>query len=408
MPSCTTHTRSSTFAALAAVAFLLTGCAFLLNGCATPGPPKPPTLNLPKAVTDLAAERIANTVVLHWSTPEKNTDNLNLNVKAPIFAEICRETGSEASAAKPTCTPVLKFGVKPGPTQFVDTLPAPLAAGPARLLVYRVRILNAAGRFVALSAPAFSAAGAAPSLIANLHATAIPAGVMVEWQPVSSDTGINVELDRTDLDLAKELAAKAAAKPAPPAPQPKPTKSKRNKPASSTSSKPKSGITSSNQPTAEVHLSADGDAGTIDRTARTGDTYTYAAQRVLTVDLDGHHLLLRGEQSPVIALQVRDTFPPAVPVGLAAVPNPVSDTNKQPSIDLSWEPDTDADLAGYLVYRSLGSGEFIRLTPAAITASAYSDIAAAPGQRYSYRVTAIDITGNESKPTPQVQEQLNP
>lgn len=400
MPFCTTHTRNISLAALAV--------AFLLTGCASPGPPKPPTLNLPKAVTDLTAERIANTVVLHWTTPEKNTDKLD--VKGPISAEICREAGADASTAKPTCTPVLKFGVHPGPTQFVDTLPAPLAAGPAHLLVYRVRILNAAGRFSALSSPAFTAAGAAPAPIANLHATAVPAGVMVEWQPVPSDTGINVELVRNDLDLAREQAAKAAAKPAPPAPQPTPKKSKRNKPlvsTSSTSSKPNTGP-GSNQPSAEVHLSAASDAGTVDRTVHTGDTYTYTAQRVLTVDLDGHHLQLRGEQSSAITLQVRDIFPPAIPSGLAAVPNPASGTNKQPSIDLSWQPDTDADLAGYLVYRSLGSGEFTRLTPTAITAPAYSDITAAPGQRYSYRVTAIDTTGNESKPTAEVQEQLNP
>ena len=385
----------------------------MLAGCATPGPPKPPTLNLPKPVADLTAERIAGNVLLHWTTPEKNTDNLV--VKPPLTAEICRDAGPEDLATKPVCTAVLKLPTQPGAAQATDPLPQPLAAGPARLLVYRVRILNSADRSAAPSAPAFAAAGAAPPPIANLRATSVPAGAMLEWQPQPVSSA--VELDRIDLDLAKQQAAKAAAAPAP-QPKPAPAKSKkRSKPASSTTSKPKS---QAEQSPAETRLSvtsshpsnSDGAAdsgGTIDRTVHAAGTYTYAAQRILTITLNGHPLQLRSDPSATITFVMRDTFPPAIPSGLAAVANPASDTNKQPSIDLSWDPDTDADLAGYLVYRQTGtSGEFTRLTPTPVTPAAFSDLTATPGQRYTYRVTAIDTTGNESKPTAEVQEQLNP
>lgn len=407
MPFRTIRHRSSPFHSLHSALAALS-LASLLTGCATPGPPKPPSLNLPKPVADLTAERIAGNVLLRWTTPGKTTDNVA--VKPPLTAEICRDSGPEDHTAKPVCTAVLKLPTQPGAAQATDPLSQPLTAGPARLLVYRVRILNGAGRSAAPSAPAFAAAGVAPPPIADLRAKPVTAGAMLEWQPQSDSAA--VELNRIDLDLAKQQAAKAAAAPAP-QPKPAPAKrKKRSKPAAASKPKSQSPGSQSSQSAAEVHLSATGTGslgGTIDRTVRNGDTYTYAAQRVLTVTLDGHPLQLHSDLSTAIPFVMRDTFPPAIPSGLAAVANPASDTNKQPSIDLSWQAGTDADLAGYLVYRQTGtSGDFTRLTSTPIAAAAFSDLTAAPGQRYTYRVTAIDVSGNESRPTADVQEQLNP
>ena len=46
-------------------------------GCASPGPPQPPSLNLPEVVKDLTAERVGDVVQLHWTTPDMTTDRLD-------------------------------------------------------------------------------------------------------------------------------------------------------------------------------------------------------------------------------------------------------------------------------------------------------------------------------------------
>ena len=89
--------------------------------------------------------------------------------------------------------------------------------------------------------------------------------------------------------------------------------------------------------------------GTIDATATRGQTFSYTAQRVRSVTLNRHTLELRSSISQPVAVLMRDTFPPRAPSGLEAVPGGATAADR--SIDLSWTPNTDADLAGYFVYR---------------------------------------------------------
>lgn len=83
-----------------------------------------------------------------------------------------------------------------------------------------------------------------------------------------------------------------------------------------------------------------------------------------------------------------DHFAPAVPTGLAGLAG-------ASAVELGWDRNTDADLAGYRVYRALGDGEFVRL-PGEIEPPAFRDTTAQRGQRYRYVVTAVDRLGNES------------
>src|SRR5690349_23032517 len=46
----------------------------LLAACGTPGPPLPPSLELPKPVTDLRAARRGDKVYLAWSPPTQTTE----------------------------------------------------------------------------------------------------------------------------------------------------------------------------------------------------------------------------------------------------------------------------------------------------------------------------------------------
>lgn len=351
-----------------------------LAACASPGPPHPPSLHLPETVSDLTAERIGDEVQLHWTTPTKTTDGLV--IKDSLTAEVCRETAPAQPHA--SCVLVTRLPVKPGPSKATDVLSASLVAGPEALLGYRVRILNANGRAATASHVALTAAGAAPAFVEQLRATPSRNGATIEWRP-QPEPGAWVELDRNLLPGFGQ-AAKAPAKP--------------------DGAKPLATIAPALP--AEVRLQTPKDVpdpgGVLDRTAMKTETYTYQAQRVRSISLAGHEIEMRSALSPVVTVHIADIFPPQTPKGLAAVPGESAN-----SIDLSWEPVPDADLAGYLIYRrAVGSTEaFEKLTPKPVVPPAFTD-ATATGGSYRYRVTAIDTTGNESQPSGEVEETAKP
>jgi fibronectin type 3 domain-containing protein len=89
---------------------------------------------------------------------------------------------------------------------------------------------------------------------------------------------------------------------------------------------------------------------------------------------------------------------------LAAVAT-AGDAGTEPSIDLSWQPVTDPDLAGYAVYRSEAGGAWRRISPAQpIVPPAYHDANVQPGHTYRYSVSAIDQLGHESARSAETEE----
>ena len=98
--------------------------------------------------------------------------------------------------------------------------------------------------------------------------------------------------------------------------------------------------------------------------------------------------LRQSEISAIVGVTPADTFAPAVPVGLMAV----AGVN---SIELAWQPNTEDDLAGYQVFRSTGGGAAERIA-GPVDAPNFSDRTVEIGKRYSYTITSIDRTGNES------------
>lgn len=98
--------------------------------------------------------------------------------------------------------------------------------------------------------------------------------------------------------------------------------------------------------------------------------------------------LRQSEISAIIGVTPMDEFPPAVPMGLTGV----AGVN---SIELAWQPNTEEDLAGYQVYRSVGGGAAERIA-GPVDAPNFSDRTVEIGKKYSYAITGIDRTGNES------------
>jgi fibronectin type 3 domain-containing protein len=64
---------------------------------------------------------------------------------------------------------------------------------------------------------------------------------------------------------------------------------------------------------------------------------------------------------------------------------------------LNWLPTTEADIAGYNVYRSLTSGtDYERLNRSLITKLFYRDTGLKKGETYYYVITAVNTSGGES------------
>jgi len=94
--------------------------------------------------------------------------------------------------------------------------------------------------------------------------------------------------------------------------------------------------------------------------------------------------VVMGPASPRTCVTAADTFPPAAPRSLAAIAG-------EGVISLIWEPNTESDLAGYLVLRGDAPGDTLRaITPEPVAVTTYRDTTARPGTRYVYVVVAVD------------------
>jgi hypothetical protein len=349
---------------------------FSLTGCGTPGAPQSPSLKLPEPVSDLTAIRAGNSVTLQWTMPRKTTDHLL--IKGVVRVSACRR---EPLA---NCQPAGEIALAPGAKgELQDTLPPALQAGEPRRLDYLVELKSPKGRSAGLSNAAVVLAGPAPAPVAGLRAEVRADGVALHWDGSPASESVPVRLHRKLLT--------------PPAPR---SKSPQN-----------SLVSAPQEPFLRdllVEMAAPGlKAGALDSTARFGESYEYAAQRVERVVVDSPDgkktLELPGETSASIRVDVIDTFPPAIPTGLVAVA-----AVEEKTIDLSWQSDTEEDLAGYIVYRASDTSEtWVRISGAQpVIGPAYRDASAQPGQTYRYAVSAIDLTGHESKRSAEARESL--
>lgn len=103
--------------------------------------------------------------------------------------------------------------------------------------------------------------------------------------------------------------------------------------------------------------------------------------------------------SSAACVKVADVFPPAAPRSLSAVAT-------EKSVNLSWDANGEADLAGYLVLRSdRPDGPLEPLRTELITETTWNDTTVTPGARYRYAVVAVDkaTPPNRSGPSNEVE-----
>lgn len=135
-----------------------------------------------------------------------------------------------------------------------------------------------------------------------------------------------------------------------------------------------------------------------DATVKNDTTYYYVVRSVATERPPWRE----SQDSNQAAATPMDFTPPAPPRGLAAVP-------ASGAIALSWEPNAEPDLLGYLVYRREPPAlNPVRLTQTPIQSTTFTDRTAKPGARYVYTVSAMDRSPhrNESAPSDEVSASL--
>ncbi|HVJ08562.1 MAG TPA: fibronectin type III domain-containing protein [Acidisarcina sp.] len=360
-----------------ATALLVFLAAGVFAGCGMPAAPQAPTLKLPEPPKDLSATRSEDTVQLKWTMPRRSTDNIPLQGKTSVY--VWRTNGSGRGDL------VGDLALLPGASgTFADKLPPQLQTGPPAILTYTVELQNHLGHSAGRSNQAYSAAGASPSSVRELSGEMTKDGVHLRWkQDVTSaeDAGSNVfrgpnvfRIHRKLLDSAPEKKSSEGSAPEPV------TLSLLVKPASG----------------------EDRDEA-LDRSALFGRHYEYWVERVAPVSLNGHSIEVLSGPSNTVQIETKDVFPPNPPQQLAAIA-----AEGQHGIDLSWSPNTETDLAGYVVYRREDGSQPERVSPAGIllVAPSFRDTSALPGHRYRYSVSALDTSGNESARSAEAEESL--
>jgi hypothetical protein len=123
----------------------------------------------------------------------------------------------------------------------------------------------------------------------------------------------------------------------------------------------------------------------VDTKTEYGKTYDYVVQAATKAGASEAQSELsdRKQVTPV------DKYPPAAPAGLNAI-------SAVDHIELIWERNSEADLAGYGLYRAIGDAPLEKIAEVG-EAPSYSDRKVESGKQYRYAVSAVDRSGNESK-----------
>jgi hypothetical protein len=110
----------------------------------------------------------------------------------------------------------------------------------------------------------------------------------------------------------------------------------------------------------------------------------YALGRLSEID----RLPVESEESGKTCVTLKDTFPPAAPTGVTAVA-------AEGSVNLIWNANSEADLAGYLVLRGAAGEKPKPITPKPVQETTFRDTVPA-GSRVTYAIAAVDKAGNVS------------
>lgn len=361
---------------------LLSACPALalsvaLSGCASVGAPLPPSLELPKPPGDLRAYRKGDRVTLTWTVPERTIDRQTVRHRGVTL--VCRnlqvtmsDCGTPVGTVAPEGVPTQAKAAEKRKVEqsFEDVLPASLQQqSPTRTITYAVEALNDSNRGAGLSNQVQVPLAPTVPPPSGLHAQLTSDGVALTWQ------GELLSLPMSPVNYFYRVYRRTQ-------------------------------DTQERTVIGQVARGMDVHPTVVDHAFAWEKTYEYWVTVVTSVTTGSHpcpsgeplvpcfdHIEVEGADSLPVAVFTHDVFPPAIPSGLQAV---FSGPGQTPYIDLIWAPDTDADLAGYNVYRREASGAPVKISLELVKAPSYRDANVASGKTYWYSVSAADLHGNES------------
>ncbi|MDP9053957.1 MAG: hypothetical protein M3N93_06590 [Acidobacteriota bacterium] len=314
---------------MAGIAIAPALCMALFSaGCGYMGEPLPPAMKRPVRVTDLAAVERGSNIVIHFTIPRLTTEGLPVK-REDIELRVGPSEFPFQPALWDKTAEHIKVPINDMPVAVV-TVPASRWYG--KTVVVAVDVYGPHHRTAGPSN--FKVLTIVPALPAPeaIEARDAPDAVQLTWHAAAPEFRIFRKLAGAP-DLAQI----------------------------GTSTKP----------------------SFLDSTIEYGKTYLYSVQSIEKTGDTADETYAESEISDVNAFRPKDTFAPAIPSNVLAVPG-------TRSIELVWDRNTEKDFAGYRVYRNgkkLAEG---------LTGPTYSDRDVAPGVKYQYQTTAVDTSGNES------------
>ncbi|MGO8788387.1 MAG: fibronectin type III domain-containing protein [Terriglobia bacterium] len=339
-------------------ALVLASAAAWLYACGVQGTPHPPHLERPEKIANLSVVQVGQSLQVRFTLPQQTTEGTRLT--KPLEVEILR-------AVVPQTAGLAKLPEPEVWTRLIREEWLPYAKGNdvsysahlterefhdwhGKTLVVGVRTLTRGFRHRALESD--------PS---NL--------VDVPILDVSEPVG-NVHFAVTERAVEVHFTA----------------------PTKTLSGEPVHGLTGY-----RAYRSSTGQAGSFEPLGETrtppyrdgqfefGQTYYYQVAAVFGTP--GHPAM--SDASPAVKVTPRDVFPPAPPQGLSSI-------YSAGAVELVWAANSEADLAGYNVYR-LDNQTPQRVNKDLLHTPIFRDTTAPPGKTLIYYVTAVDLSGNESK-----------
>ncbi len=311
-------------------AWVAVSAVVILTGCGSVGNTMPPALHIPQRVIDFSAAEQGDKILVQFTLPTRTTENML--IQKEVTAELGIGPASAPLNLDAWALSAQRFTDIPTDAPIVKYA-VPAAPWVGKDVVVAVRMQNERGRAAGWSNP--------------IVLSVVP--------PLAQPVGLKPE------DVAEGVRLTWLG----------------------------------GGPTYRVYRRVDDDANTIavgesdqpaftDKTTEYQKTYHYSVEAFRS----GGDVHAVSERTAEVEIAPKDTWPPPVPAGLAAIASPGR-------VELAWERSGAPDLAGYNVYRAEGEGSFQKIGETREGPS-YSDTTAAAGKTYRYAVSAFDQIPNES------------
>ncbi len=367
----TEHAGSRTLRAV----LIAAACMVLGPGCAKISDPLPPEILVPEPAADLAACQQADSVVLTFTRPSRNTDGSEARTLARI--DLFRLTGDigRGAAEGPAALSDEEFLLRAGRIQSVAA--ADLPPGPAaetitfrdrpgfpdppsmvsRRFGYAVLFVNNRNQAAGLSNRVSIAPVPVPLPPGEIRATVTEDSIRLEWDAPAENSDGSRPANAAGYDVFR-------------------TDDPKNPPQAPLNRDP--------LPTPEFD----------DRDFQFDRVYAYAVRTVASL----RNPRAVSELSGPVRVTPRDTFPPDPPSDFHAV-------REGKDAVLLWAPSPSKDVAGYRIYlEGPGSGDRVPLQGGLITTASHRDAREDSGAERTYALHAVDGHGNESVPVRTVLE----